>query len=154
MAGEHRGEIEVIARGVCVSAGRVLLCHSKGASNTYLPGGHVEFKEAAADALAREIGEELGLGCSVGRFLGAAEHSFRQQGKRHCEVNLVFQMRIPGVAPGVSPRAREAGIDFRWHPLGALSSSRLEPAPLRRLLPAWLRRGCPSWASTYAAGES
>jgi len=53
-------EIEIIARGVCVKGGKLLLCHSKGAPNTYLPGGHVEFCEDAKVALAREVVEERG----------------------------------------------------------------------------------------------
>ena len=50
--------IEVIARGVCVAGGRVLLCRAKGGSSTYLPGGHVEFGETGREALVREMREE------------------------------------------------------------------------------------------------
>ena len=39
----HKGEIEIMARGVCVLDGALLLCHSAGADNTYLPGGHIDF---------------------------------------------------------------------------------------------------------------
>ncbi len=54
-------EIEVIARGLCIRDGKVLLCrHIKQAYN-YLPGGHVEFGESATDALAREMMEEAGV---------------------------------------------------------------------------------------------
>ena len=53
-----RGEIETIARGVCVKDGKVLLCRGKGAASTYLPGGHIEFGETGAEALVREMKEE------------------------------------------------------------------------------------------------
>ena len=43
-----RGEIETIARGVCVKDGKVLLCRGKGLGTTYLPGGHIEFGETGA----------------------------------------------------------------------------------------------------------
>ena len=72
-------KIEILARGVLVQNGRVLLCHTKGAANTYLPGGHVEFKESARAALCREIKEEMGLDSTAGRFLGAVEHSFADE---------------------------------------------------------------------------
>jgi 8-oxo-dGTP diphosphatase len=146
-----RTEIEIIARGVCVKRGRVLLCHTKGADNTYLPGGHVEFGEPAAESLRREIKEELGRGANVGRFLGAVEHAYRRKGKPCCEVNLVFEAGIAGVSPRRVPRSREDYIEFLWAPLDGLAAARLEPGVLCRLLPAWLRRRreMPRWASTY-----
>jgi ADP-ribose pyrophosphatase YjhB (NUDIX family) len=130
--------IEVIARGVCIVQGQLLLCHSKGADNTFLPGGHIEFREHAADALAREIREELGLNARAGRFLGCGEHTFRQKGRWHAEINLVFALAIPGLQPDRPPPACEDWIEFRWCPLRKLAVSALEPAPLRRLIPLWL----------------
>ena len=150
-----RRPIEVIARGVCVRSGRVLLCHSKGNANTYLPGGHVEFQEAAAESLRREIREELGLKAVVLGFLGAVEHTFVQRGERHCEINLVFEVGIGGVAGARAPASREDYIEFLWAGLKDLRKARLEPWPLCRLLPAWLRRrgSRDAWASTYAIGK-
>ena len=145
--------IEVIARGVCVRAGRLLLCHCKGAANTYLPGGHVEFGEAAAYSLVREVQEELGVGSKAGRFLGAVEHTYWRRGKPQCEVNLVFLLSIPGLSARQRPASQEEYIEFLWVPLEQLRHSGLEPHPLRRLLPAWLDRakGRATWASTFAS---
>ena len=147
----RKGHIEVLARGVLVVDGQVLLCHSRGARNTYLPGGHVEFRESARAALRRELEEELGRTATVGRFLGAVEHTFRQKGARHCEINLVFEMRIRGLRPPRDPASREPKIAFRWEPLAVLARSTLEPHPLRCALARWLRAGpMPArWAGTY-----
>ena len=141
-------EIELLARAVCIQDGKLLVCHTRGADNTYLPGGHVEHGESAPASLAREIREEMGLKARVGAFLGVVEHSFRQKGRCIHEVNLVFAISIPRLKPGVAPVSREGHLDFKWLPLAALRSSDLEPQPLRALL---RRRGAmrdPLWAST------
>jgi ADP-ribose pyrophosphatase YjhB (NUDIX family) len=131
--------IEILARGVCVRGGRLLVCQSKGAPNTYLPGGHVEWRERAADGLAREIMEELGRRAVIGDFLGAVEHTFIQNGERHCEINLVFRMEVEGVDVRRAPESVEDWIGFKWISLTQLGGCRLEPYPLRTLIPAWLR---------------
>ena len=147
---DQRG-IEVIARGVCVRRGRLLLCHSKGAPNTYLPGGHVEFDEAARESLAREIREEMGLKARVGRFLGVVEHTYRRKGKPQCEINLVFEVAIPGLSVAARPPSQEDYIEFLWAPMKDLAASALEPWPLRSLLPRWMKAplGPAGWGSTY-----
>jgi 8-oxo-dGTP diphosphatase len=136
---QRERSIEVLARGVYVRDGHLLVCHTAGADNTYLPGGHVEFRESAPQSLVREVREELGLRAVAGTFLGAIEHTFRQKGEPHCEINLVFAMRIPGLKPGEPVRAREGHLDFRWVPLSGLGRAVLEPAPLRALVRAWAR---------------
>lgn len=143
--------IEIIARGVCVKNGKLLLCRSKGQPNTYLPGGHVEFKEKADFSLAREIAEEMGLKARVGSFLGAVEHTFKQKGERHCEVNLVFLFSVPGLSTQRAPKSCEYHIEFLWAPVGKLRQKKLEPAVLCKLIPLWLKAAdrTPRWASSY-----
>ncbi len=147
MKKEH--SIEILARAVCVRSGKLLLCHGKGASNTYLPGGHVEFGEGAEVAVCREIEEEMGKRARVKRFLGAVEHAFVQSGKKHVEINLVFEVVIEGITTGRQPDSCEGHIEFEWHPLRALKGSCLEPWTLRKQVPVWLRgRGSARWSST------
>ena len=143
-------EIETIARGVCVVRGRLLLCRGQRAGNTYLPGGHIEFRETARAALEREIREELGCASRAGRFLGCAEHAFKQRGRWHAEINLLFELRIPGLSPTRAPAACEDWIGFEWQPLPKLRAARLEPAALIPLLPRWLQR--PGGLATTKAG--
>ena len=147
--------IEVLVRGVCVKDGKLLVCQSKGAGNTYLPGGHVEWKERAEESLKREIGEEMGLHAQVGRFLGAVEHTFMQKGRRHCEITVVFMMDIPGVKPTADAEACESWITFRWIPMNRLGRHLLEPWPLRKLIPAWVRKdeGPRRWGSTLSCSS-
>ena len=143
-------QIEVLVRGVCVKKGKLLVCQSKGAANTYLPGGHVEWQERADESLKREILEELGEKAVIKDFLGSVEHTFIQKGKRHCEINLVFAMDIPALSPGSDPEACEHWISFRWIPVSGLGRNHLEPWPLRKLIPGWIksRATVERWGST------
>ena len=124
--------IETIARGVAVVGGRLLLCRAKNGKTTYLPGGHIEFGETGREALVREVREELGLGSSAGRFLGVVENSFLQRGRRHAEINLVYELIFDGDAPA-DPVAREDWIEFVWWPLDRLAEAKLLPTDFIRL---------------------
>lgn len=149
---KNRQAIEIIARGVCIKRGKLLLCHTKGADNTYLPGGHVDFGESAVAALVREAHEELGVKSKVMRFLGAVEHSFTQKGRKICEVNLIFDLKIAGVAPDKKPESKEDYIDFFWVPVKELKRYRIEPYPLAKMILRWYggrRISAGSWASTF-----
>lgn len=130
--------IEVIARGVCVKAGQILLCLARGSDKTYLPGGHIEFRETARFALEREIREELGVESKAGRFLGCCENSFLQKGEPHAEINLVFELSIPSLSPERPAEAQESWIDFCWKPLDRLAEANLLPPALQTTLPVWL----------------
>jgi 8-oxo-dGTP pyrophosphatase MutT (NUDIX family) len=145
---KHGGLIETLARGVCVLDGHLLVCRTRGATNTYLPGGHVEFEESAPASLEREIEEEMGLVGRAGRFLGAGEHAFLQKGRRHCEVNLVYLLHVSELRADRPAPSREPHITIEWIPLAGLGESDLEPYVLRRLLPEWLD-GVPGWGSTF-----
>jgi len=143
--------IETLARAVCIRGGKLLLCRSaRGGRIRYLPGGHIEFRETARAALARELKEELGLPARIGRFLGCCEHTFVQKGEPHAEINLVFRADLPDLATDRDPPAREDWIRFFWHPLDRLDEAGLEPAPLRGVLAVWLRR--PGFATSGGDG--
>lgn len=122
---KRNGRIETIARGVCVQDNRVLLCRPKGGARTYLPGGHIEFGESAAQALIREIREEMGVyDVSVCNFLGIIENAFFQDDGPHMEINVVFQMKLPPGTPAVS---KEDWIEFEWCPLSKISDRNVLP---------------------------
>ena len=138
--------IEVIARAVIFKGGRVLLVRKKGAGNTFLPGGHIDWCEPARRALRRELVEELGRILRVGRFLGNVEHRFGRGGGRTHELNFLFLVQGQGLPERVL--SRESKLEFFWHPARDLKSINLQPAPLQKLVPALRKNSKPVWAST------
>ena len=129
--------IETIARGICVKDGHVLVCRNRKVGNLYFPGGHIEFGETGAEALVREVREEMGVESSAREFLGCCEHRFGQHGKPHAEINLVYALEIPSLAPGKAVPSCEDWIVFEWMPLADLAGSAVEPAVLRRCTADW-----------------
>ena len=121
--------IETIARGVCVKDGKVLLCLPKDRSYSYLPGGHIEFGETGREALVREMKEETGLDATAGELLGVVESSFVQKGERHCEINLIYEMKIREQGTGNREQVRscEDWICFDWVDCDKLDSANLLP---------------------------
>jgi 8-oxo-dGTP pyrophosphatase MutT (NUDIX family) len=130
----------------------VLLVKQIDRDYTFLPGGHVNFGESAADALKREIFEELGLDSNVGRFVGASEHHFINDGKPGHEINLLFEIHIHGLTPQNPPHSLETNLIFLFHDITRLEDIKFEPFSLRDKLHHWLKRDngiiCP-WASTF-----
>ena len=109
--------IETIARGVCILNGKVLLCLPKDRSYSYLPGGHIEFGETGREALVREMKEETGLDATAGDLLGVVESSFVQKGEKHCEINLIYEMKIREEGRGKRFRRSRTGFASTGFPV-------------------------------------
>jgi 8-oxo-dGTP pyrophosphatase MutT (NUDIX family) len=144
--------VEVIARGLLIGPRGVLLCRSVGADYAYLPGGHIEFGESAAIALARELDEEMGVKMKVEGFLGAIESSFVQKGELHHEITLVFEMTSAQVARRAKLPSKEAHIEFFWHPVRDLRSVNALPRALCEMAPKWSLGRREPWASQMEHG--
>jgi ADP-ribose pyrophosphatase YjhB (NUDIX family) len=90
--------IRVLALGVFRKGDRVLLARGRdpatGAPFLRPLGGGVEFGERAAEALRREIGEELGAPVGEPRLLGVLENRFEYAGRPGHEVVFVFEARF------------------------------------------------------------
>lgn len=123
-------QIEFIARGIARHRGKILLCGHATKNYWYLPGGHIEPHESAADALAREFLEEAGQVVRVGKCVAIAEHIFRQGRKVRHEVNLVFHVKLFDT----KVESQEPQIAFNWFAKSQLSAIDLRPREVAELL--------------------
>jgi 8-oxo-dGTP pyrophosphatase MutT (NUDIX family) len=123
-------DFHYLVRAIVFGDGKVLLVRKKGAGNTFLPGGHVDSGERAESALAREIEEEIGKQAIVKRFVGAVEHTWVEEGRENHEINLVFEVEVPGLDSSVGPESLEADLEFIWSDPADLESHNLQPYPL------------------------
>lgn len=120
--------IECIARAVIVEQGHVLLCQNRKRGYFYLPGGHIEFSESAAQAAARELMEEAGLTIKPRECLCVQEHVFTQKGRRRHEVNVLLGAGISGKRRALAPvDSLEEHIAFSWVSVADLKSIDLRP---------------------------
>lgn len=125
---------EIIARGILIESGRVLVCRNLAKGYAYLPGGHVDPGETAERALAREFMEECGLPVTVNDISLVTELvTGPDEGNLH-EYNLVFHVERQGSDPIES---REPEIGFEWLDLAAVVDADLRPTSIK----GWLASG-------------
>ncbi len=121
----------VAAYALVVQDGRVLLTRFSGrgfhTGMWGLPGGGIEHGEAPVDAVAREVREETGLDCEVGRVLAVDDVRVRGTAPsgRDEEFHSVGIVYAATVAPGAQPRVVEVDGTtdaVAWVPLAEVDS--------------------------------
>lgn len=123
------------AVGVAIEDGYVLLHRMDDVDYWILPGGRVEFGETSADALKREMQEELGRTVEVGRLLWVAE-SFRvDAGLIVHGIGFYYAMKLPGDSANRAPFEVMDGrfrLLFAWHKLADLPALTVYPPFLQQ----------------------
>ena len=121
--------------GIAVHDGHLLVERNVEDGYCNVPGGRVEYGESAAEALARELHEELGEGVEVGRLALVTDNFFEQDNEQFQEVALYFLIRF---APGSKTLGRggrfegsESGTVFQWIRVDEAERAGLFPALLR-----------------------
>lgn len=110
MKSEKARQIEVVA-GVIRQEKKFLAARrpDNSAFGGYweLPGGKLEAGESGAEALERELWEELGITVKKSRFLGSVSHFYPEQ-----KLQVILHFYEVGEFEG-EPQARE-GQELRW----------------------------------------
>jgi ADP-ribose pyrophosphatase YjhB (NUDIX family) len=122
-------QIETVSRAVIVKGDEILLCKTKNSQFYFLPGGHVEFGETAAVALARELKEELGVETVSADFMGSLENLYQQNGDEFHEYNFIFRAEISGEINATEPH-----IEFEWRKLSELKDLNLRPELMKNVI--------------------
>lgn len=126
------------------SSDHILIHRAVGETFWSLPGGRVEFHEAGAETLAREIEEEIGCKAAVGPLRFIIENFFELSGRRVHEVGFYYEAELSQPLPfhetEIVHRVKDgsADLEFRWAPAtqAALDRFELVPPTLRDLVEA------------------
>jgi ADP-ribose pyrophosphatase YjhB (NUDIX family) len=140
------GEIRAIAIAVIRDRGRILVWDdhdpSTGRVVSVPVAGGIEFGETGAEAVARELREELGAVARETRFLGLIEDIFEWNGARRHELHLVFDVALEGRSIYEADEIEIVEDDgdrylARWRALSEFGgASVLAPTGLRELIAA------------------
>jgi ADP-ribose pyrophosphatase YjhB (NUDIX family) len=135
------GSFNVRTVGVAIHDDQVLLHRAVHDTWWALPGGRVEMHESSADALLREMREEMGVEVELRHLLWVMER-FYLSSRRHHSIQFYYLMQVPEAllpasAPTfTSPESNDTPLVFQWQQLADLESLAmpLYPAALCTLL--------------------
>lgn len=124
--------IRPLAIGIARRDDRILVaavCQDDGTVKGWRPfGGGIEHGERSAEAVVRELHEELGAHVEVGERLGVIENIYTHHGVVGHEVVFVHEMNMP--EPGLASEDafvfhEDSGVPGRgeWRPLDAFMRS-------------------------------
>jgi ADP-ribose pyrophosphatase YjhB (NUDIX family) len=120
--------------GVAIHNGHILLDRNSRNKYWVLPGGHPEMMEPMAEALRREISEEISADVEVVRLLWIMENFFHKSKDIH-ELSFYFLMQIDPQSPLLKSHGPFYGVEhehrlyYQWFPLDEVVLSGLPLYP-------------------------
>jgi len=122
-------------------ADRLLLNRFGGDGFWALPGGAIESGEFSAEALAREMREELGVTVEVGRLVWVVENLFEYRGAFYTEFGFYYEAERSQGPSRIGDEefvGEEPDQFFRWVRYAEIAALDFRPAVLRLPLLAHL----------------
>jgi ADP-ribose pyrophosphatase YjhB (NUDIX family) len=122
------------------SGERVLIHRGPNDPFWTLPGGRVELMESAADALKREMQEELSVEVMIERLLWVVENFFEYNSSPWHEIAFYFVFTFPPACPLYAHHGPFVGYEegvnliYLWHDLATISQVNILPSFLRTSL--------------------
>lgn len=129
------------AGAVVLNNNRILLNKTKTSEQDIflLPGGRIEFGESSADAVLREIAEELTLDATIERMLWIVEDFYKDEEVICHEVFWIYKLAIKASdslysIDNYKPLHTDSGDVFQWIPLTDIGNLNLAPPFLKESL--------------------
>ncbi|HEX8550479.1 MAG TPA: NUDIX domain-containing protein [Abditibacteriaceae bacterium] len=140
---KHEQTHELIARGVFIENGAILVNHGRNAKTGEryfaLPGGHIDAGEDSRTAVVRECQEELQVDVSCGDLVFVSESVYPgrhdNDARRH-EIVLYFEAQLQSALHETDGQisSPESDKEFRWLPLAELPDANLKPQAFKEFL--------------------
>lgn len=129
------------AAGIIIHNNKVLL--HRNTQDTYyaLLGGRVKFGENSADAVRREIREELGKEVEITGYISTVENFFEIKGKKYHEIMFIHKVefvndddkKIEYTLKNIEGNT-EKDIQYEWISLEDLESTCIKPVIIKQIL--------------------
>jgi ADP-ribose pyrophosphatase YjhB (NUDIX family) len=136
-------QFEYIVRVVAMRGNSVLLCRGKKFDWFYFPGGHIDFGEHPAKALAREMREEIGGRITGLAYMGMVENVFSDNNGKHHEINLVFAAHLAKK----NVISKERHLVFTWKEKKDLVRASILPKKMKSCVIQWMKDKKIFWAT-------
>jgi RimJ/RimL family protein N-acetyltransferase/ADP-ribose pyrophosphatase YjhB (NUDIX family) len=121
--------------------GKLLMATNSRDHYYYSVGGGVRFGETTEAALKREVSEEIGTDCTIGKLALVHENLFEERGIKYHELALFYFVDLPADAIVRSERLTDSGLveSFEWLPINQLDALILYPEVLKTAITRLLK---------------
>ena len=123
------------ASALIINTGKLLTYSHDG--KYFVPGGAVQVGEHSADAVRREVREELGIGCTVRKLAFVGEHLFTVHDIPNHRIEFHYLVEVDSEAVPITTCEEEHRYPCVWLPLDSLTDYPLKPEFLTHELPQW-----------------
>ena len=128
------------ARALIEQDGKLLIICVNDADYYHLPGGHVEIGEESAQALQREIQEEVGFAVTLDRLVLVSEQFYTKKDIKNHSIIFYYTARPQGDVPTVNSVRMEQGHtrinknELRWVTRDELKDLDVRPVKIKTLI--------------------